>query len=404
MKYYICLVTACMLALLVTVFSTDRLAAQTSPSTDEMSLLTQNEDPLVQDAKSYVANYGVSLQEALRRLKLQDQIGKLDRSLMVKEEDTYAGLWIQHEPQYKVIARFTQNGQQTIEPYVRGGALEDLIEVRQADATLDDLEVAQDKLVERVNSLEVPTQSGIDVIRNRAYVNVKDKSRLATALQKRDKRLPEQAAVVEVDELLKPSANIFAGVNLRTRNSPDCTSGFSVRNTYSGASGITTAAHCEDRVFRKGQLLRVVDGALSGPYDFQWHVTPGFADRPWARDKGGFRRITGVGGRFYLPIGASVCHYGQGGNIPEHTCGRIRDRSFGGLQSPSNAWNTYIKVVNYNQDIEDLGDSGGPWYKGRTALGIHVAGDRRNVAAYMSVAYFNNKGPRDFNLVVKQAR
>ena len=337
-------------------------------------------------------------------MKLQDRIGKLDRQLMVKEADTYAGLWIQHDPQYKVIARFTQNGQQTIKPYIKGRSLEALVEVRPAEATLDELEVALDKLGGRMSSLEVPTQSGIDVIRNRAYVNVENKSRLATALQRRDERLPEQAAVVEVDELLKPSANIFAGVNLRTLNSPDCTSGFSVRNTYSGATGTTTAAHCEDRIFRKGQRLPVVTGDLSGPYDFQWHVTPGFVDRPWARDKGGVRTIRGVGGRFYPALGARVCHYGQGGNIPEFRCGIVRDRSFGGLRDVPYATNTYIKVVNYNQDIEDIGDSGGPWYKGRIALGIHVAGDRRNVAAYMSVAYFNNKGPRDFNLVVRQRR
>lgn len=99
-----------------------------------------------------------------------------------------------------------------------------------------------------------------------------------------------------------------------------------------------------------------------------------------------------------------MCHYGAGGNISEFKCGVIRDRFFGGLQDVPSPTNTYIKVVNYNDDIEDLGDSGGPWYKGRTALGIHVAGDRRNVAAYMSVTYLDNAGPIDFNLRVRRVR
>lgn len=324
---------------------------------------------------------------------------------MAKEKDTFAGLWIQNDPEYKVIARFTRAGKRTIKPYVAGGPLEDLVEVRAADATLVQLKAALKRATARASNLKIPTQSGIDVIKNRAYVSVEDRGRFNTALRRRNLQLPAQAAAVEVDELLEPSAtNVFGGLNLRIPNYPDCTTGFSVINIYSGATGTTTAAHCSDLVHRGAQRLPVVTGTLAGPYDFQWHTTPYIVDRPWVRGKYQLRAITGTGGRFFLSRGSRVCHYGAGGKVPEFKCGVITDRFFGGLQDVPRPTNTYVEVVNYNDDIEDKGDSGGPWYKGRTALGIHVAGDHRNVAAYMPVTYLNNSGPYDFNLRVRRVR
>lgn len=355
-----------------------------------------------EDARAYAADYGVSEREADRRLDLQVEIGELDRELMAKEGDTFAGLWIQNEPRYKVIARFTKRGKKTIKPYVSGGPLEKLVQVRPADATLNDLEAAQDEATAMAERLDVPSQSGIDVISNRAYVNVESKERFNSAMQRKKADLPEQAAVDEVDELLEPSAGMYGGLNLRVPNGVDCTTGFSVINTRSRATGTTTAAHCSDYVYRGSRRLPVVTGSLTGPYDFQWHTTPYLRDRPLVRDNYRFRPISRARGRFFLPIGARVCHYGAGGKIPEYRCGIIRDRSFGGLSGVNRPTNTYIKVTNYQNDIEDLGDSGGPWYRGQTALGIHVAGDRKNVAAYMSVTYLNNAGPRDFNLVVRR--
>ena len=37
---------------------------------------------------------GVDLQEAIHRLQLQNEIGGLNRKLIEKEADTFAGLWI----------------------------------------------------------------------------------------------------------------------------------------------------------------------------------------------------------------------------------------------------------------------------------------------------------------------
>ena len=59
-------------------------------------------------------------------------------------------------------------------------------------------------------------------------------------------------------------------------------------------------------------------------------------------------------------------------------------------------------------DLTDVGDSGGPWFTGNTALGIHSGGNARSprnthgMAFYMSVTYLNDDGPLDFNLYMQK--
>ena len=100
--------------------------------TDAEDLWPPGEEALMQDAKMYASRFGVDLDEAIRRLKLQSEIGDLNAELAAKERDTFAGLWIQHQPEYRVIVRFTRNGGVTIRPYIENGPLADIIEIRTA--------------------------------------------------------------------------------------------------------------------------------------------------------------------------------------------------------------------------------------------------------------------------------
>jgi len=56
-------------------------------------------DARQQDTTEYAKTYGVDLDEALRRLAFQDEIGNLNYQLTTnEEEEAFAGLWIQHTP------------------------------------------------------------------------------------------------------------------------------------------------------------------------------------------------------------------------------------------------------------------------------------------------------------------
>ena len=67
-----------------------------------------DEDAVAQDAVMYAADQGVDLDEAIRRLQLQDPIGELDAELTENERDTFGGLLIQHAPEFRVVVRFTR--------------------------------------------------------------------------------------------------------------------------------------------------------------------------------------------------------------------------------------------------------------------------------------------------------
>ena len=62
--------------------------------------LRSNDDlsPIERDAQHYAERYGIELSKAVTRLTLQEPIGELGAAIEANEEDTFAGLWIQHEP------------------------------------------------------------------------------------------------------------------------------------------------------------------------------------------------------------------------------------------------------------------------------------------------------------------
>ena len=121
---------------------------------------------MAMDAQYYAKDYGVELSEAIRRLTLQEPIGKLGATLESNEAGTLGGFWIQHEPEYRVVAAFTKDGEKTMAKYVQDGPLLDLIEVRTVDATLKELKRAQQEAGSIVSGLGFRAASGINVFEN----------------------------------------------------------------------------------------------------------------------------------------------------------------------------------------------------------------------------------------------
>lgn len=157
-------------------------------------------DPLVRDAETYAKDRGVSLEEAVQRLRLQEDLSLegLDGALEANEQDTFAGLWIQHEPEYRFVALFTRDGEEAIRPYIEGKPWADIVEVRNgASATLAELKAEQDEAGRILRDLGIPADSGIRVQENRVNLRVADQARLDAALRKADTRLPEHVVVTE---------------------------------------------------------------------------------------------------------------------------------------------------------------------------------------------------------------
>jgi len=264
------------------------LALITMPGSPAAALgVLAEEDGLMADAQTYAAEYGVTEEEALRRMHLEREAGALNAALEANEQATLAGLWIQHEPDFRVIASFTERGTETIRSYITGEPLEDIVEVRLAAVTLADLKAEQMSAMQTVRHLGIHADSEIDVIQNRVKLGVLDRRQLDSALANSGASLSERVVVSQVDELIKTAANVYGGYVLNLRDgSPDCTAGYSVKNS-AGTTGISTAAHCGDVLqTSSGQDIYFVDEwYFAGlPYDVQWHTTPNLTDQPWVKD------------------------------------------------------------------------------------------------------------------------
>jgi hypothetical protein len=151
------------------------------------------DEALLRDARQYAEDMGVDLEEAARRLQVQDDIGSLNAALAENERDTFAGLWIEHQPAFRVIVLFTRDGERTIQPYIRGQPWADLVQVRRAEYTLAELEAALAATAAVLDQLDFDVQYALDVKTNRVVVWVSDPAWFEAQLEKADLRLPEQA-------------------------------------------------------------------------------------------------------------------------------------------------------------------------------------------------------------------
>ena len=367
-----------------------------SPGTQSTTPITS--DALGVDAQAYASDYNVTVEEARRRLTLQGSVGPIQKDLVDNESGTFAGLWIQHEPTHRIIARFTRDGEATIRPYVTGGPLAGLVDVRTADATLIDLKTAQSSAMTKASGVGVPVESEIDVIGNRVKLFVVDKPRLESLLTESGEQLPNKVDIVKADELSSVTTNLFAGLDLLSPQG-NCTTGFSVVHS-DGRDGITTAGHCPNNQTFDGTALDYVEGRLGGSYDVQWYEeAPTHTLRGLMFDGTYNRYVHGTRHRDDQAVGEYVCRYGKETSF---ACGNILTT----YAQPSNQTDcqagctfsaTFVLVDLTSGQLSVVGDSGGPWFSNNTAYGIQRARGRTvdgNIVGdvYMPINYISVLG------------
>lgn len=184
-----------------------------SPEAANERGVLDREQALRRDARAYAEDFGVSEEEALRRLQLQDAAGDLDKELTEKERATFAGLYIDNGQEYRVVALFTEGGQEKVRPYVEGGPLEGLVEVEPADVTLEELEAIQEGAGRAAEEdLRVPHNTSINVETNSVELittagDSPSQERLDSALRAKGVNRPDKVDRKVVDRLAEPGTN-----------------------------------------------------------------------------------------------------------------------------------------------------------------------------------------------------
>ena len=341
-------------------------------------------------AEIYAKDNGVTVDEALRRFKLQDIAGKLSEDLITKEADTLAGYWIEHKPKFKLVVLFTRNAEEKIKPYRQKYAkLANIVEVRTAKISLVELGDIQEEVSSSAESMGIPVDSDINVYENRVKVYVVDRVQFDNAVSEGKLILPGCVDVITVESLFHPEAEIYGGLSLSYG-----TSGFAVINS-SGTRGITTAGHnYNDIISYNGVSLPYKLQNLGTYYDIQWHTAPGFTvtNKIKTYSDGRTMSITATMSRSQQWVGALVFKYGKSTG---RTSGYISSLNIRPSYVP-NAQATFIRVDNTNGggNLSSEGDSGGPWFTANTAWGSHCGepADDPNDAVYMAINYVSGIG------------
>jgi hypothetical protein len=152
-------------------------------------------DALRRDAEAYAEAQVVSLDEAIRRLRQQDPVGELNAVLREREGRVFGGLWIQHQPEYKVIVLVTRDRRRIRRRYVRGGPLEETVEIRQAERTLEALHTIQQETMGILEEIDSRADTGIDVKRNCVSLFVADPESLQAELDAGGIALPDHVCI-----------------------------------------------------------------------------------------------------------------------------------------------------------------------------------------------------------------
>ena len=157
------------------------------------------DEAMCRDAEAYARQFGVTVEEAIARLQFQDGIGELNVALQANEADTFGGLWIEHEPNYRIVVLFTRKGERTIRPYLADEPYAHLVEIRQARYTLAELETIYAQATRELSKLDFGVNVLLDVPGNCVEVTVGDREWFESELRRAGVRLPDGVELTVIE-------------------------------------------------------------------------------------------------------------------------------------------------------------------------------------------------------------
>ena len=351
---------------------------------------------LQEDAAQYAARFGVTPEEALRRLKAQQASVTATDAIASEFASRLAGISIQHSPDYRIIVLLTGS-----EPVADRSAAGVPVSFRTgAKAThAEAVEALKKHLIDVRTELPGMRGAGYDQRTGEIVLLVTsaDAGRYGVdAIRSRAEQVGGVPVRVVINDLIEQNMAVFGGGLVHgyvggTRYR--CTSGFVI--TDGSRNGIATAAHCPDEITyqdENGAEIPLTFGGQSGLgyQDVQINLSDQASEPLFYADRGAgsLRRLTSWRNLASTRAGDFVCHYGESSG---YSCAEVELSDYappgalcGGPCSP-----TWVTVKGPDCIA---GDSGGPVFSGTVAFGIAKGVNRSrsgrcNFYYYMSTDY-----------------
>jgi hypothetical protein len=361
------------------------LAASAAPAAEPLQL--SPEQALAADAERYATAFGVTLEEAGRRLDQQRASISVSDALRVRYRSRLASISVVHRPDWHLLVRLTPGERPTDTIEQADGLPIPVHFVIEASATretalrlLDHHRYLLPRLIPGYRGAGVDPRTGGLVVMQRPGADARSSSEVEASLAA---RLGLPVRVRRLDALMQNSAAIgggrVEGLNAEGRRFR-CTTGFVVRDGR-GNYGITTAAHCPDTLHWRApdgeeRLLPMVGAWGAAQNDIQIHGGIGpaqplvFSDR----DKKVVRTVTSWATRPMTRPGDWLCLRGESSG---YACSEVELTDFAPPSDLCGGLCTSSWVTMRGPECR-RGDSGAPIFLGSVAYGTLKGG------AYMS--------------------
>jgi hypothetical protein len=349
---------------------------------EEPPVQTEGE-ALAQDANAYAVRFAVDPEEALWRLRAQQQSGPLTDEIRRRFAGRLAGISIQHQPVFQFSVLLSGAEPVPQETFLVAGRPLPITFVTGAAASR---EQAVRAMVQYQESLRrrLPNARGLGHDQKTGeivlLVTRSDADRHGlSAIEEQAEAIANMPVRVEVVQrqinLGLTGGGRVEGVDQSDGKKYACTTAFVV--TDGARDGIVTAAHCpNDLVFRDvdgGRTPLSFDGQWGWRYrDVQLHVGAQRLQPLFYSDRrtGALRQLRSWRNRTGLRAGEWLCHYGESTGysceVVELTDYAPPGELCGGPCAP-----TWVTV---SGPVCKAGDSGGPVFLGTTAYGITKGG------------------------------
>lgn len=356
--------------------------AQSEPNESRLTLEEAREVTALEISESL----GTSAELAKSILNVQEQSRALIGTIRDKYADRLAGMYIEHVPTHRLVVRLVgaepedtvvaEYGPDKLEVVFETGALHTLAEL------MKQFETALPKLRETIPGL----QGGfVDERTGEIVIEISEADRQMVADSRTFESLTVPVRVKWTTEPNQLDAVFGSGRIVYPKGgvSYQCTTGFVVKQTASGAFGIASAGHCASDTGLYNytgadsatHVLSLAGSSRTSTSDLNWMNASGVGFGPWFYSSTGWRQVTAVLQQTQTLVGDVVCRYkaGTGGG---EGCGTVTSVAYypGSICGPSEVGiclSTFVGVA--GTTCSAGGGSGGPWYFNATwAAGIHM--------------------------------
>lgn len=354
-------------------------------------------EALAQDAGEYAKAQGVSLEEAMRRLRAQQESVAATDRIQQRFKDRLAGLVIEHRPEYRIVVLLTGDEPVADEVIAAGGMQVPVVFRTGARATRDEIVEAMKRRQAAIRAA-FPNLSGMgpDQRTGELVVMVRESAAARYGTDAMRAKLEEITGVPvrlrlidrdDVNSDIEGGARVV-GVDPANGKRYACTTGFVV--TDGAQTGVVTAAHCPDTLTYLdpggGEIPLAFGGQWGWSYqDVQLHVSERAQKPLFYADtaKKTVREVATWRNRVSVRPGDIVCRRGE---TTGYSCSEVELVDYappgdlcGGPCAP-----TWVSVTGPSCKA---GDSGGPVFSRTVAFGI-VKGGNYNRDGSCNYYYF----------------